>query len=173
MGHSQWVKFGFLTGYNLVFAAFQPNGTGRGLENQPLYEIVPVGYYRAEPAIALEDGDVVLAYELETVLWDDEIVVYLTYDYVFYEGKQVYYEGDWVMDLDNTYNDVVHWTGDVVGSGEYIFGTGDISELVDDVETLVAQQGTVVNVYDETGNGAEPQVLTALGNVGVSGRGDC
>lgn len=167
-----WVKFGFLTGYDLVFAAYQPNGNGRGMANQPLYEVFPTGYYRAEPAIDFVDGDVVLVYDRETVTWEDEIVVYLTYDYVFYEGKQVYYEGDWVMDLDNTYNDVVRWTGDVVGSGEYAFGIGDISELVEDVDALVAQQGTVTNVYNEVTADGEPQVLTSLGTIGVPS-GDC
>ena len=166
------VKFGFATGYNLVFAAFQPAGTGRGVANQPLYEIRPTGYYRAESATQLEDGDVVLVYDYETVYWEDEAVVYLAYEYVFYEEEQVYYEGLKVVDFDSTSSDVVHWAGDVVGAGEYTFGAGDVSELVDNVDTLIAQQGTVTNVYNEVSADAEPQVLTSLGSIGVAG-GDC
>lgn len=166
------VKFGFATGYNLVFAAFQPSGIGRGMANQPLYEVFPAGYYRCEPATQFVEGDMVLVYDLETITWEDAIVVYLDYDYVFYEGKQVYWEGDWVRDLDNSYNDVVYWTGDVVGSGEFTFRSGEVSSLVDDVDTLLEWRGTVNNSYDERTVGAEGQALMSTGVLTVEG-GDC
>lgn len=166
------VKFGFATGYNLVFAAFQPNRTGRGIENQPLYERMPTGFYTAEPATRLIDGDMVLVYDLETVYWEDERVTYLTYDYVFYEDEQVYYEGDWVMNLDTTYSDTVHWTGKVVGQGEFTFGSGEVSGLVDDVDDILTAQQTVNNVYDERVNGVEGQALMSTG-VLTTEVGDC
>lgn len=169
------VKFGFAPGYNLVFAAFQPNGTGRGMANQPLYEVVPTGYYRAEPATVLEDSDVVLAYNLETVYWEDDIVLYLTYENVFYEGEQIYYEGDWVRDLDTTSNDIVTWTGDVVGSGEYkpevniIEVTADLTsietkvDVVDiNVDTLLVEAKRTNEEYDET---TKPITLTVIKNI--------
>lgn len=149
------IKFGFAIGYNLVIAAFQPSGAGRGIEGQPLYERVPTGFYSAEPATELVDGDVVLAYELETVYWEDEIVVVLTAENVLYEGEQVYWEGAMVFDFDSVSTDRVTWTGNVVGSGEYTFGAGDASSLVTDVEDVLdAQQRVDTDIDDRNGNGA-------------------
>lgn len=166
------VKFGFATGYNLVFAAFQPDRTGRGIENQPLYERVPTGFYTAEPATILEDGDVVLVYDNETVYWEDEAVVVLTEENVLYESEQVYHEGQMIFDLDSISTDRVNWTGKVVGQGEYTFGSGDVSSLVDDVETLLEWRGRVTNSYDERTDGDRGQVLMSTGVLTVEG-GDC
>jgi len=166
------VKFGFARGYNLVFTAFQPSGTGRGTGDQPLYEVPPTGYYRAEPATVLEDGDMVLVYDYETVYWEDAIVVVLSYEYVFYEGRQVYYEGAKVLDTDNTFTDVVYTPGNVVGQGEFAFGSGDVAGLVDDIDTLLEWQGSVTNTYDERVDGVAGQVLMSTGVLTVEG-GDC
>lgn len=142
-------KFGFATGYNLVFAAFQPDRTGRGIENQPLYERVPTGFYSAEPATALEDGDVVLVYDYETVYWENEAVVYLTEENVLYEGEQVYYEGEMVFDFDSISLDAVNWTGKVVGQGEFTFGSGDVSSVVTNISNVLVAQQRVDTTYDE------------------------
>jgi len=155
-------KFGFATGYQLVFAAFQPNRTGRGIENQSLYERVPTGFYTAEPATDLEDGDVVLVYDYETVYWEDDTVVVLSYEGVLYEGEQVYYEGEKVIDFDSTSNDVVNWTGKVVGQGEYTFGSGDVSSLVTNISNVLVAQQRVDTFYDETEPAKEVVVIKNL-----------
>lgn len=144
------IKFAFASGYNLVFAAFQPNRTGRGIENQPLYERVPTGFYTAEPATILEDGDVALVYDNETVYWENEMVVVLTEENVLYESEQVYYEGAMVFDLDSVSTDRVNWTGKVVGQGEYTFGSGDVSSLVTNISNVLVAQQRVDTHYDET-----------------------
>lgn len=157
------IKFGFATGYNLVSAAFQPNRTGRGIENQPLYERIPTGFYSAEPATDLVVGDTVLAYELETVYYEDDPVVVLTEETVLYEGEQVYWEGAMVFDFDSVSNNRVNWMGNVVGSGEY--------ESVTDISTTITNiynsQTDVHNVYDErdgdgavVGAGIESEIIT-------------
>lgn len=157
------VKFGFPTGYSLVFSAFQPSGAGRGLEQQPLPEIPAKGYYVATPITDLVVGDMVLAYELEDVYWENDLVYVLTENSVYWEGKRVHYEGDWVIWPDDTVNEIVTSLGDVVGSGEY--------ESVTDISTTVTNiynsQTDVHNVYDErdrdgavVGAGIESEIIT-------------
>lgn len=149
------VKFGFATGHSLVFSAFQPSGAGRGLEQQPLPEIRAKGYYVATPITSLVASDMVLAYELENVYWEDDLVYILSYENVFYEGARVYYEEDWVMDFDSTFLDEVTSTDDPIGVGEYgpdIVSTTintDLTTLQTAVDDLVVDQNKVLNVYDE------------------------
>jgi hypothetical protein len=144
------VKLGYATGYNLVFAAFQPDGTGRGEANQTLPEIRPTGFYTTTSAVDLVDGDVVLVYNLETVTWEGETVVCLAYESVFWEGEQVYWEGETVIDYDSTTNDIVTWVGETVGSGEYVFTTGNVTTIVENTETLIVEAQRVQTTVDET-----------------------
>lgn len=143
------VKFAYQSAKDLVFSAFQPSGSGRGLAYQILPELVNHGYYRATPLTALVDGDVVIVYRQQEVEYEDDLVVYLTNEHVFYEDEYVVYEGEYVKDFDTTSNQKVLWTERPVGSGEFTFGTGDLSSLIDDVETLVDDSNIVLNVYDE------------------------
>jgi len=163
-----YVKFGYLRGYSLVFAAFQPNGTGRGIEQQPLTEVRPTGYYQATPLTDLESGDAVLVYVRESVLWEDAPVYISTESFVYYEGEKVHWEGKWVVSYDDLISASVTWVGDPIGADEY-----RIEAIESSIEDLVGQGGTVTNVYNEVTADREPQVLTSLGNIGVIGRGDC
>lgn len=156
------VKFGFKKGENLVHATYQPDGTGRGVENQPLYEIRPTGYYRAESALPLEDGDVVLIYDNENVYWEDEPVVVLTEENVLYEGEQVYYEGAMVFDFDSVSLAPVNWTGKVVGQGEFTFASKDVSNLVQNISNTVIAQQRVDTHLDETEPAKEIVVIKNL-----------
>ena len=162
-----YVKFGYLPGYSLVFAAFQPNNTGRGIEQQPLLEVRPTGYYQGEPLTDLVSGDAVLVYISESVLWEDVPTYILTEDFIYYEGEKVYYEGEFVFSFDDLISELVTWVGDPIGADEYRIET--LESAIDD---LAEQQGTVTNVYDETDNGNGVSVLTNLGTIGVAG-GDC
>lgn len=144
------IKFAFATGYKLVSAAFLPNGDGRSVENQPLYERVPTGYFKAEPATPLEDGDVVLVSELERVTYEGEPVYVLTEENVLYEEEQVYYEGVMVFDFDSVSSAPVNWTGNVVGVGEFTFASGDVSSIVADVGDILVAQRRVDTHQDET-----------------------
>lgn len=149
------VKFGFAPGNNLVFTAFQPSGTGRGLAYQFMQEVFNHGYYRATPITALVVGDAVLVYKQEIVYYDDERVLVLAYENVFYENEYVWHDGEYVYDYDSESNQTVFWTEKPVGTGEYE-STVDISDNIDEI---IADQRTVYNVYDERGNG----VVTGVG----------
>lgn len=162
-----YVKFGYLGGYNLVFAAFQTNGTGRGIEQQPLTEVRPTGYYQGIPSTDLESGDAVLVYISESVLWEDVPTYILTEEYIYYEGDRVHWEGEWVFSFDDLISESITWVGDPIGAGEY-----RIETLESSIDGLTTQQGTVTNVYNEVTANGEPQVLTSLGTIGVAG-GDC
>ena len=162
-----YVKFGYLRGYNLVFAAFQPHSTGRGIEQQPLTEVRPTGYYQGEPLTDLESGDAVLVYVRESVLWEDVPTYILTEDFIYYEGEKVYYEGEFVFSFDDFISESVTWVGDPIGADEY-----RIEAIESAIDDLTEQQGTVTNVYNEVTADGRPQVLTSLGTIGVAG-GDC
>jgi hypothetical protein len=153
------VKFGFATGYNLVFTAFAEDGTGRGLAHQPLYEVHPTGYYRADSATSLVDGDVVLVYNNEAVYWEDVAVYCLTYAGVYWENDPVYWEGYEVLDYDSEIVDAVRCVGEVVGSGEYEFDTGEISSITESVADLVEGQSKVDVVFDERKTGEEKTTI--------------
>lgn len=154
------VKFGFATGFSLCFTAFQPDGSGRGLPQQPLTEVIPTGYYYATPLTSLEAGDVVLSYILDTVYWEDDSVTVLTAEYVFYEGEKVYYEEDWVFDFDSVSAELVTWVENPVGIGEYpdIYHEDGSSKI----DTIIAGMGRTLNVYDET---KKPETVVVLRNL--------
>ena len=157
------VKFTWHSGFNLAFTAYQPSGAGRGIPDQPLPEVRDVGYYRATPLTDFVDGDVIQVHKLETVTWEDAVVVYLETEVpVLWELERVFSDEDWVADLDSTVNDLVTSKGEPVGSGEFTFASGDLSGLVDDVEAIkVAQQMVVVHV-DDTEPAKEETVLRNL-----------
>jgi len=142
------VKFGFASGCSLVFSAFSPAGQGRGLEQQPLTEIFPTGYYVTTPATVLFAGDMVLIYLLEKVLFDDAPVSVLTSDYVYYENDLVQWEGDWVIDFDTEISEPVTLLGKTVGQGEYseiISSSGDSK-----IDIIINNQNSVTDTYDTT-----------------------
>ena len=157
------VKLGYAIGKNLVFTAFQPSGAGRGLAYQFLQEVVNHGYYRAEPVTDLVVGDMVLVYEQEQVYWENDIVRILNDDYIYYDGEYVYYEGEYVRNYDAEVNEKVFLNEKVVGTGEY----ESVTKVSDDLDEIIADQGTVYNVYDErdvdgagVGAGVESEIVT-------------
>lgn len=156
---SYYVKFGFATGENLVFSAFDEDDEGRGLAHQPLYEVVPTGYYRAEPATALEDGDFVLVYKNEAVYWESVMVFCSVYDKVYWESDPVYWEGDEVLDYDTEIIEAVRIVGEVVGTGEYEYETGEISDITESIDELVEGQSKVDVVFDEREAGEEEVII--------------
>jgi hypothetical protein len=153
---------GYISGYNLVFAAYQPNGSGRGIEQQPLPELAE-GYYGATPTIDLVAGDEVIAYVLETVTWEDETVYVLDYDSVFWEGDKVHYEGAWVTDYDTTINDIVTSVGAVIGANEYLYEADYFDLLRNIIDGITIAENKVINVYtvSDTGGGAVAQAQRA------------
>lgn len=156
-------KFTWHSGRVLAFTAYQPSGIGRGIPDQPLPEVRPVGYYRAKPLTAFVDGDVIQVHELVNVTWEDAEVIYLSGEVpVYWEYERVFCDEDWVADLDSTVNDLVTSKSEPVGSGEFAFASGDVSGLIEDVENiLVAQQMVVIHV-DETEPAKEAITLRNL-----------
>lgn len=145
------VKFGWFVGYELGWTAFQPDGTGRGIPNQHLPEVVWSGYYRDTPATDLVIGDVVRVHRREEVEHEDIIMHYLEYEDVYHEGIQMHWEGDYVKDLDTQTNQQVVWIENAVGSGEFV---DEINQAAD-TDNIINRQAGVFNVYDErTGVGA-------------------
>jgi hypothetical protein len=166
------IKFGYVSGYSLIFAAFQPSGAGRGIANQPLPEIRPTGFYIATPITDLEVGDVVLVYNLETLYWEDDPLYIETEDFLTYEGERLHWEGEWLMWPDDTISDVLTWVGDPLGAGEYespIDFAADLTgleakvDVVDEnVDLLIVEAQRVNNVYDET---IVPTTVTVIKNL--------
>ena len=158
------VKFGFEPGNNLVFTAFQPSGAGRGLAHQFMLELVNHGYYRATPITTLAVGDAVLVYKQEKVYWENALVYILNDEYIFYDNEYVHHEGEYVRNYDAEDNETVFVIEQPVGTGEYE-SAADISDGIDE---LIADQGTVYNVYDErdqvpaagAGVGIESEIIT-------------
>ncbi len=143
------IKFAWVSGYRLVFTAFAPDDTARGIIHQLLPEIYNTGYYRATPLTDLVVGDYVLVYRQENIYWEDELVVYLTPEHVFYEGEIVTYEGEYVFDFDSQLNERVYWIGNPIGAGEY----DAVIERQEDIDTIVENQSIVEIRFDETGKG--------------------
>lgn len=146
------VKFGFQTGWNLVFTVFQAGGALRGLAYQPLPETTVPGYYSATPLTDLVVGDVVLVYQNEQVYWQSDPIYILTEDFVYYEGVKVTYEEGWVYDFDTLVNSIVTTIGVTVGSAEYsdiMSSSADLSQILDDTAELVENQHKVTNVFSE------------------------
>jgi hypothetical protein len=157
------IKFGYATGYDLVFTVFEPNGAQRGTSHQPLYEIPPTGYYRAESAEQLQDGDVVLVYNNEILYWEEDPLTYLlTYGYMLYDGEQLYWEGEPLYDYDETVTENLTWVGDTVGSGEYTIGAGDYTTIYNNTELMIDELQRVHSVYDETEPAKEVVVIKNL-----------
>lgn len=128
----------------MVFTAYQSEGAGRGIANQPLYEVRPTGYYWGVPITDLMSDDVVLIYISEIVYYENDVVFISTEDFIFYEGYRIHYEGEWVFSFDDLINEIVTWVGNPVGSGEYRL------EIIEtNVKNLVTGQGKVLNIYDE------------------------
>lgn len=147
------VKFSWRTGFRLAFTAYQPDGTGRGIPDQPLPELRDTGYYHATPLTALEENDVVQAHILHTVAWEDTDVIYVEVGaQVFWEDEQVFWEEDWVFDLDTSINETVTWKGRPVGAAEVTFDDGAIEELFD--------QGNRVLVVEDTRQSVQPDIIS-------------
>jgi len=145
------VKIGYITGYNLVFTVFQPDGSGRGEPYQPLPELAE-GYYGASPATDPVAGDEIIAYNAEFVTYEGEQVYILGYDYIYWENDIVNYEGELVFSGDETQLKVTS-IGDVVGAQEYTVDVdfwGDFQDSIDSL-TLVTGQGSSKQTIDETG----------------------
>ncbi len=162
------VKFTDKSSKRLASSAFQPDRSSRGVENQPLYERHNTGFYSAEPATALVDGDIVQINELRTLTWEDETVYSNTAEPILSDGEQVYHEGEFLFDFDTLSNEVVTSNSEPIGTGEFTFGSGDLSSLIDDVDTLVEDGSSVLVVYDEregakrgvgAGAGIESEIL--------------
>ncbi len=158
-------KFGFAPGYNLVFSAFQPSGTGRGLAYQFLQEVINHGYYRATPGTDLVVGDTVLVYEQEKVYWESALVYVLNDDYVFYDGEYVMHEGEYVRNYDAEVNERVFLNERTVGTGEY----ESVTDISATITNIYNSQTDVHNVYDErdrdgagagAGAGIESEIIT-------------
>jgi len=145
MTQANAIKMGFQSGWRVVFSAYQPDGTGRGVINQPLPEVFNSGYYRANPVTDLVVGDVVLVYQNDQVYWESGPVYVLTEDFVYYEGARVTYEENWVYDFGTLINDLVTSIGYTVGSAEY----SDIIDISSGINELVANQHKTPNVFNE------------------------
>jgi len=139
------VKFGFQPGKNLVFTAFRPSGTGRGLAYQFLLEVLNHGYYRATPVTTLVVGDMVLVYEQENVYWESALVYILNDDYIFYNGAYVFHDGEYVRNYDAEVNEKVFSIEKVVGTGEY----ESAIDITTSITNIVNNQTDVYNTYDE------------------------
>jgi len=124
------IKFGFTSGLSLCFTVFDKNGNFRTIEHIPLYELKDTGYYTGTAPVDLTTGDIILAYELEAVTYDDVGTTISTYERVYYEGDLVFYEGGEVFWYDSASVDVVTWTGDPIGSGEYVSQSDIIAYLI-------------------------------------------
>jgi hypothetical protein len=144
------VKMGYISGFNLVFSAYQPDGNGRGIEQQPLPEL-RTGYYGATPLTDLVAGDEVIACLLEFVYWENAQLYILTDDYVYYEDARVAYEEVWVTTSDIQINDPVTSVGAVVGANEYAVAADYFTSIQDDINDIITDERTVNNIYDETG----------------------
>jgi hypothetical protein len=166
------VKFGYVSGYSFVFSAFQPSGAGRGIEQQPLPEIRPKGYYVATPITDLVVGDMILVYVLENVLWENDPVYILTEDYLYWEGDRIYWEGEWLISTDDIISDTVTWIDNPVGSAEYYSVIDFATDLIiletktdtanTNIDLLIIGQQTVNNVYTED---VKPATITILKNL--------
>lgn len=167
------VKTTFLSGYNLVFTAYQPSGIGRGIPDTPLEEVKATGYYRAKPTAELQEGDTVQVHRYERVHWENEDALILTEQHIVYEDEWVYYEDNWILDFDNTYNASVFWTGKPVGSGEFILPIGGMDEISDDLDSITASSGTVNNVYNSRDDGSGSGVVVTSTGMIIADGSDC
>jgi hypothetical protein len=157
------IKLGYITGYNLVFTIFQPNGSGRGEPYQPLPELAEA-YYGATAATDPVAGDEIVAYNAEFVTWEGEQVYVLAYDYIYWENDIVNYEGVLVRVGDETSLKVTS-LGDVVGGQEFTVDIdfwGDFQDSLDSL-TLVTGQGSSRQTIDESGLDAygQPRQLSS------------
>lgn len=159
------VKMGYISGFNLVFTAYQPDGSARGAIEQPLPELAP-GYYGGTPLTDLVAGDEVIAYILENVYWENDQVYVLTYGSLYWEGDRVFYEyeEDWVFSYDTA--DIVYEAvtsvGAVVGANEYTIDAADFTNIVNNIEIIITDGRTTWQDIDQTGytSQGEPRQIT-------------
>lgn len=158
------VKFGYISGFSLVFAAFQPCGEGRGIEQQSLTERRPTGYYFGSPLTDLVIGDEVLAYILESLTWESDPLYILTQDYLYWEGDRLYWEGEWLFSTDDIISELLTWVGDPIGAGEYDESTSFY--LNDDgtskLDTIIESFTRSNNIYEET---VKPTTVVVIKNL--------
>jgi hypothetical protein len=149
---SHEIKFGYITGQNLCFSAYQPDGSGRGIEQQPLSELSE-GYYSGSPITSLAAGDEIVAYNLETVTWESEPIYIFVYGFVYWDGDIVSYEENWIYSYEDTdiVYEIVTSLGDVVGANEYTVPASDYASIITDLEDLIVGQQTINVNIDESG----------------------
>lgn len=146
------VKFGYITGQSLVFTAYQPDGTGRGIPEQLLPELAD-GYYAGSPTTDLVAGDEVIAYAIDNVTYGGDIVYILTYGSVFWEGDRVFVDSEWVYSFDTVdiISEAVTSVGAVVGAQEYTAPSDWYDLLSASISTIsgsVGSIGAISNIND-------------------------
>ena len=167
------VKMGYISGQKLAFSCYQPDGTGRGIQNQPLDELAK-GYYAGSPLVDLIAGDEIIASILNNVVSDGSRVGVLYYDSIVSNGIRVSSNGNWVITKDSQSMQNVVSVGAVVGAQEYSIGAGDLSGILDTLADLgtqigqaVAQGGMVNTVIDESGGGAAARLARELEEIDI------
>lgn len=151
------IKFSYIAGQQLVFSCYSPDGTGRGIGNQPLDELAE-GYYAGSPLVDLVAGDEIIACVLDNVVSGVSRVGVLYYDSIVSDGVRVSSNGNWVITKDSQSSQPVVSTGEVVGGQEFTMDAEDYAGILDTLTDLgtqiaqtVAQGGTVITVTDESG----------------------
>ncbi len=139
------VKFGWYPDNQLVFAAFQPDGTGRGIQRQPLPEVRNVGYYRSTPATDLVISDVVLVYLEQEMTHEDSAMYYLYYADLVFEGVRMHHDGDLMTDFDTAEDQNMTWVDKPCGVGEF----QDVLSTAADIDVLSAEGSQVLNIYGD------------------------
>ena len=164
------VKFGYVTGQKLCFSAYDPNGTGRGIEGQSLPELAK-GYYGATPLTDLVAGDEVVAYVLDQVTYGGSPVVILSPNSIYYEGARVRYEEQWVISNDSTSNQLVTSIGAVVGAQEWEHVANWFDLMDVDVNNILVNQNKVINFYPQPGTGGGSVASGGGGSMAQTGHG--
>jgi hypothetical protein len=144
------IKLGYITGFDLVFSVYQEDGSGIGLAFQPLPELAE-GYYGANPLVALEAGNEVVAYSLDYLAWEGSNLVILNFDNLAWEGNVLSYEGQWLITYDSQSYDNLVDVGAVVGAQEYTAPSDWYDLLSASITTVsgsVGSIGAISNIND-------------------------